>query len=145
MKISLEISAEQIANMMISAIESGDPVTTASKGGWCWGIYWHTREAVPRTDGLWYAKPAFWRGNFKIQIVEVVDENLYDRNLDEDGNIASGALKVHTVRRRHFIDGLTVMAKKFPHLFAHILNDDSDAPCADIFLQCTLFGEEKYA
>lgn len=145
MKITLEISAERIANLMISAIESGDPVTTASKGGWCWGIYWHTREATPRTDSLWYAKPAFWRGNFKIQIIEVADENLYDRDFDEKGNIASGALKVHTVCRRHFVEGLTIMAQKFPHLFGEILNDNSDAPCADIFLQCVLFGEEKFA
>lgn len=46
MHIKLEISAERIANMMISAMESGDPVTTAAKGGWCWGIYWHTRESA---------------------------------------------------------------------------------------------------
>jgi hypothetical protein len=145
MKITLDISAERIANLMISAIESGDPVTTACKGGWCWGIYWHTREATPRTNGLWYAKPAFWRGNFKIQIVEVEDENLYDRWLDDDGNIKSGAFKVHTLHRADFVKGLTVMAEKYSHLFGEILNDNSDAPCADIFLQCVLFGEEKYA
>ena len=34
---------------------------------------------------------------------------------------------------------------KFPHKFGKVLAHDTDAPCADIFLQCTLFADEKYA
>lgn len=143
--ITLKIPAERIANLMTSAIESGDPVTTASKGGWCWGVYYKTIDTEPPAVGPWYVDPAFWASNFQIQIVEVADEDIYDRKLDEAGNIASGSLKVHTVCRRHFVEGLTIMAQKFPHLFGEILNDNSDAPCADIFLQCVLFGEEKFA
>lgn len=154
MKITLEISAERIANMMVSAIESGDPVTTARKGGWCMGIFWKTMDADPNdyefadpkdAGGAWYGDEAFWASDFQIQILEVANEDIYQRRLDIKGNIKSGALALHTVKPEHFIKGLTIMAQKFPHLFGEILNDNSDAPCADIFLQCVLFGEEKFA
>lgn len=144
MKIEIEIPADRIANMMISAMESGDPVTTASKGGWCWGIYCRTIDDEPPA-GIWYAEPAFWEKNFQIQIVEVADENIYDLGLDMEGNIKSGCFKVHTIRRRHFKEGLTIMSHKFPHQFSQIVSDDTDAPCADAFLQSVLFGDEKYA
>lgn len=143
--ITLKVPAERIANMMISAIESGDPVTTASKGGWCWGIYYKTMCTEPPAVGPWYADPAFWESNFQIQILEVADENAYDRRGTVADNINSGALALHTVKRAAFVHGLTIMAQKFPDLFGEILNDNSDAPCADIFLQCVLFGEEKFA
>jgi hypothetical protein len=144
MKIELEISPETITNMMISAIESGDPVTTASKGGWCMGIFWETRAASP-PKGIWYADTAFWDGDFKVEILEVADEDAYDRDEDEDANIASGALKLHTVRKAQFRSGLAVMAEKFPHQFGQVISGDTDAPCADAFLQSVLFGDEKYA
>jgi hypothetical protein len=138
--VKYTITPEQISNLMISAIESGDPVTTASKGGWCWGIYWRDRNANPPERGLWYADTTFWGNKPRIQIVEVSDEDKYDRERDMEGNIASGALKVHTVAA-----GLATMASKYPSQFKEILNDNADAPCADLMLQCILFGEEKYA
>jgi hypothetical protein len=143
--VKYTITPEQIANLMISAIESGDPVTTASRGGWCWGIYWHERTATPPGDGLWYADAAFWANYPRVQIIEVADENKYDRAADEAANIKSGAFKVHTVRAAQFRAGLAIMARKFPKQFGEILNDNADAPAADLMLQCILFGDEKYA
>jgi hypothetical protein len=37
------------------------------------------------------------------------------------------------------------MAAKFPHQFAMVVADDTDAPCADALLQSLCFGDEKYA
>jgi hypothetical protein len=165
MKIELEIPADRIANMMISAIESGDPVTTARKGGWCWGIYCRGRDAELPSSGHWYSGPALYEADdFQIEIIEVADENAF-RWFYEDGtprddddlfgggdcditvakNLETGALKSHIIRRDHLRAGLAVMARKFPRQFGQIMDDDTDAPCADIFLQCVLFGEEKYA
>jgi len=144
MKIELNIPTDRIVQLMSSAMEGGDPVTTARKGGWCWGIYWHSRKAPP-PDGFWYADEKFLGGQFRLQIVEVADENLYDRDATETANIKSGAFKLHTVTDKHFAKGLAVMAEKFPHQFGQIMTDDIDAPCADAFLQSMLFGDEKYA
>lgn len=146
MKITLNIPASIITNMMISAIESGDPVTNALKGGWCWGIYYKTMETDPPAgDRVWYDNDKLWVSNFQIQIVEVADENIYDRNMTPAQNITSGAFALHTVKRADFVKGLSVMAAKYPRQFRLVMENDTDAPCADIFLQCVLFGEEKYA
>lgn len=130
MKITLEIPDDRIINMMISAIDSGDPVTSAHKGGWCSGIGYVGK--FKETGENWYADPAFYARRFKLEIIEVDDET-------------TGHETKHHVMRSDMIRGLGVMARKFPHIFSQVLEDNTDAPCADIFLQCILFGEEKYA
>jgi hypothetical protein len=130
MQITINVSSEIIANMMISAMESGDPVTTAARGGWCAEI--NNKSCKSFKGDWWYADPKYFEGEFKFNVVEVDDET-------------TGHQTTHTVRPGDMARGLAVMAQKYGHLFAHVLNDDTDAPCADIFLQCILFGEEKYA
>jgi hypothetical protein len=136
MQVALEIPTSRIANMMCSAIESGDPVTTARKGGWCNGIYLKGGEKAVKQfekDGPWYCDEKLYSDpRCVLRIKEVVDE-------------ATGKEKTHTVSLSDMARGLNVMAEKFPHVFAQILEDNTDAPCADIFLQCILFGDEKYA
>jgi hypothetical protein len=134
MEIKLTIPSAIIANMMISAIESGDPVTR----GWCNGIYlrglWEKR--IDELEQAWYSVEKIYEGEFTIEIAEILDEGepLSDQNL-----------KKHLINREDFIKGLGVMAKEFPNQFVQVMEDNTDAPCADIFLQCVLFGEEKYA
>lgn len=129
MKISFDIPAERIANMMISAMESGDPVTTAARGGWCVSI-----DLIGKYTGKgwWYADPTIYEAGHRMKIVELDDE-------------ATGHKTVHVIGKPQIIKGLETMAQKFPRAFAQILADDTDAPCADLFLQSVLFGEEKYA
>lgn len=144
MKIALEIPTNRIVQLMCSAIEGGDPVTTASKGGWCMGIYWHSMKSNPPA-GCWYAEEKYFGGAFRLQVLVVEDENLYDRQATEAANIKSGSLKVYTVTEKDFAKGFRVMAEKFPHQFSQVVQDNIDAPCADAFLQSMLFGDEKYA
>jgi hypothetical protein len=138
MKIEIEIPAATIANLMVTAIESGDPVTTASRGGWCDGIYWKSKGCpVPKGASVngepWYANPALYDASgFQIEVVEVDDET-------------TGHTTGHVITRPNLLAGLKVMAEKFPVQFSDLLNDNVDAPTADIFLQCVCFGEERYA
>ena len=129
-KITIEISSEKIAHLFTSAIEGGDPVTTASRGGWCAGINWASPQPVP--TGAWWADPANWESIPPLKIIEVDDET-------------TGHTTTHRVNGIRVRDGLAKMASVFPHRFAQILSDEIDAPCADAFLQSMLFGEEKYA
>lgn len=132
-QVALTISAERIANLMCSAIESGDPVTTARKGGWCSGIYYRTKRSTPPDGNWYYDRPDFYESkDFQIEVVEVDDE-------------ATGHETSHIIRRKELIAGLVTMAKAFPSHFAQILEDNTDAPCADVFLQSICFGKEKYA
>ena len=130
MDIKITIEAEKLVNLFSSAIEGGDPVTTASKGGWCAGIY--NKKRKRSLDVYWYADAATFADGFLFDVVEVDDET-------------TGHKTTHRIHQGHVRHGLTVMATKFPRQFAQILGDNIDAPCADIFLQCVLFGEEKYA
>jgi len=143
---------------------SGDPVTTARKGGWCWGIYYQTRGTEPPSSGIWYYDhPEFYEADdFQIEIIEVADENAFQWFHDDGAlcngmfgagadwdvttvkNLESGALKSHIIKRSHLRAGLAVVAQKFPHAFGQIMEDNTDAPCADTFLQAVVFGEEKY-
>lgn len=139
MKITVEIPTSTIVQLMCSAIEGGDPVTTASRGGWCTGIYlrglWEKR--IKELDAAWYNDPKLYASNeFIIEVVELIDES----------KPATGRnLKKHLCNAESFASGLAVMAKKFPHAFSQVMQDNVDAPCADAFLQSMLFGDEKYA
>lgn len=137
MQVTIDIPADRVAQLVTSAIEGGDPVTTASKGGWCSGINLTGMsfplgevETVPTY--WWSMKSLFVTAMPTIEIIEVDDET-------------TGHETKHTVVAADVARGLAVMAVKFPHQFAMILEDDTDAPCADAFLQSMLFGEERYA
>ncbi len=135
MYVSINIPNDTIANLMTSAIESGDPVTTASRGGWCAGVF-YVRENFPEAklpEGYWYADRPDWYTSaaFQIQVKEVTGER-------------NGATKLHTIRGRHLRAGLTAMAKEAPEAFANVLKGDTDAADADSFLQCVVFGKLVY-
>jgi hypothetical protein len=132
-EINVQVPVDRIANMMVSAMESGDPVTTAARGGWCSAINLLKGGRGPKGGvGCWYADPKLYAGYFEIEVIEVDDEN-------------TGHETKHKVCPADLLRGLSVMAAKFPRAFAQVLADDTDAPCADAFLQSIVFGEEKYA
>lgn len=128
--VPIEITAQQIADLFESAIDGGDPVTTASRGGWCDGIY--LMRNGKQTDDFPYFEAKTYERHFVLEIIEIDDETLNHKT-------------AHKVDRSVIITGLQKMARQFPERFGQIVTDNIDAPCADIFLQCVLFGEEKYA
>lgn len=134
MDITITIPSDRIANLFSTAIESGDSVTTASRGGWCNGVFWKSRdlpdEKLPK--GLWYAEAATYEQDFEFQVIEIDDET-------------TGHETFHRVTRSDVERALRSLAQDLPDIFGQILNDDIDAPCADLFLQWLLFGEERYA
>lgn len=143
MRIDLTVPAETIACMMVSAIESGDPVTH----GWCEGIYLLNKaeKRVTTFSEPWYADAERFELPFILEIEEITDENLYNPEASVAQNRKSGALVKHRVTEASFKKGFEIMAYKFPKQFGQVMTQNTDTPCADIFLQCVLFGEEKYA
>jgi hypothetical protein len=129
MKIEIIITGERIAALLSSAIEGGDPVTTKSRGGWCEGVYWKSKRHNPPA-GNWYADASNFRGAFSLTVHEYheEDDSVTRHKLDEE-------------KARH---GLELMAAAHPSFFAQITGDNIDAPCADAFLQLSLFSEMKY-
>lgn len=130
MHIKVEITRERLADLFTTAIESGDPVTTAARGGWCSGIFHRSKRAKP-PEGNWYAEPSYYKPGLRLAVHEVDDET-------------TGHETLHRVGWPEIKTGLEVMAKQFPQQFGNIVRGDADAADADLFLQCVCFGEEKY-
>lgn len=65
--------------------------------------------------------------------------------LDESKEPTKGNLKRHRLTSKALAAGLQAMAGMYPQRVGDVLDDDQhDAPLADLFVQCCLFGEEKY-
>lgn len=129
------VTPETIANLMISFIESGDPVTN----GWCGGVTLETPGSAIITDHLWYADKALWAADdWMIRVLE-----------DEDESGDPDQCKAHLISRAEFQKGLQLLAQHptggYGHHFRNIVTGDEDAGTADILMQMIVFGEETYA
>lgn len=141
MKLTIEVTPRQFADLMITFIESGDPVTN----GWCQGVYVHA--AGPNTHTLiesnkrhrpWYdMEEVFADPTLKLRVTEINDDGGEEGTADIDhfvsfSDIGSGLEKL-------------ARAKSYSHHLADLLADHGDAATADIVMQFIVFGEEKYA
>lgn len=131
-KITIKITAQKIADMMISAIE-GNHMTRS----WCAGLYWNTQEATPPnwTGGPWYANPDMYDGCFQIEVHEIVDES----KPAQGDNV-----KIHKCNQFAVQRGIELMARSNPRHFGDWMADQDDGETADIFLQCVALGEVRY-
>lgn len=121
-KVEYEITGQQIADLMTTAIEQG----------YDWfGYVSLLKGATEAKENTWYADPKLWDGDFQIEVEE----------LDDDGYVVES----HVIDTEKFQKGLQVLADQFPKVFANITGDNHDANTADMMLQCICFGEEKYA
>lgn len=85
--INLRIPLDRIAELFASAIDGGDPVTTAARGGWCDSIRpggISKARAHSISQDYWYGQPQFYDGGFLLYITEVTEET-------------TGAKKTHRV------------------------------------------------
>lgn len=142
MKVTVEITPEQIACLLVSAFEGGSN-------------YWYeiTKQKRPTKFDLYCGKPedkADFRGtDGKPQIFPHVDFPMNPGGsltissteaTTEDGP-GPRVLSLTTIQR-----GLQDMAKSadYAHHFADIIRDDTDATTGDVFLQFCLYGEVLY-
>lgn len=65
----------------------------------------------------------------------------FDREKDQEATFKGRKRITNTVVRK----ALEAMAKEFPSRFGNLLNGDTDAVDADVFMQSLVFGREVYA
>lgn len=82
--------------------------------------YWHPLELIPFHEGC------------KICI------------LDKESAEIGEKLEAYFLDREKLMNGLQVMAKKYPRHFADLVNENDDAITGDVYLQCCLFGSCIY-
>ncbi len=124
MEAKLQITKEQIANLLCSAFEGGSN-------------YWYmiVRHIEPTTrerfTGLDHYYPHI------------------DHPLSPGGAIVIETLEKDEIngQKEWTLDyaacekGLQVMAEKYPSHFADFIQEEEDATTGDVYLQCCLFGE----
>jgi hypothetical protein len=124
--VKTTISAEKIADQVVSAFEGG--IT-----------YWAAKaRPVPEVDAMddgerdpWYARPKLYEGDFKIRIVQ-----------HEEHTAGAGTdvfMTPESVQK-----GLDLMAEKYPEHFNDMVTENGDAITADVFIQCCALGELVY-
>lgn len=130
MEVRVTVPCTTIANLMCSFVESGDPVTR----GWCGGIFHRDEDAEPPPGAWYYENPVMYElADLALKVVETGGDD------DEDKHV------VHHVDVRRMRKGFRILAEKFPSRFGQVLTGDTDREIADLWMQCVLFGEERYA
>jgi hypothetical protein len=126
-KVITPITAEMIANQVISGFEGG--IT-----------YWagKARPVIPAEDSFdhedgnpWYARPSLYEGDFKIRIVQHEEHT--------QGAGTDVFMTPESVQR-----GLDLMASKYTEHFTDLISDNGDATTGDVFIQCCALGELIY-
>ncbi len=76
-----------------------------------------------------------WRNYFtaKFTVTEISDEKA--------GAVQSQTYELSLDKLK---TGLQVLAEKYPHHFANVINETGDATTGDVLVQCALFGEIVY-
>lgn len=122
MKVSIDVSSETVYNLLSCAFEGG-------VGYWCRldnytlndeRVYGYEHLADPDGDACW--------------VISEIDEWEAD----------DSKWDTHTVTYEKLLEGLHVMAAKYPWHFANIFNGNMDSETGDVFLQCSLLGEIVY-
>lgn len=127
MHINVEVTDEQIADMLCSALEGGS----------------NYRYQIVAQQA-----PVIYR-------YQTSKERVYshiDYPINPGGSLTISSIKGDELRgakqwkltRIELREGLRVMAAKAPRHFADMLLGNGDAITGDVFLQCCLFGEVVY-
>lgn len=133
-KFELEITPRQVADLMVTVIESGESRC------WCNGVYWQSREdEPPDTPGVWYDDEGIYgRKDFKLEVHHIEDESTpFDEENDE------GIIKLY-LTRDGLAKGFEALAKDNPRILGNILGGDYDAVDADAWFQCCVLGKTVY-
>lgn len=119
-----EITAQQVADLMVTAFEGGS-------GYWC-GVHGYTLNRPKTSDRVepWYADPNTWSNPFIIVFYDIEDE-----------------AETWTLDNQKLAEGLKAYAQAYPEALARDFTEDGyegDADDADTALQMILFGTLVY-
>lgn len=132
--ISVQIPLEQICNLIRSALDARSieywGVTNAERSRrpaqLDRSVLGDFESKTPENAAIHWA--VFSGGVVAFEEIDEIDEE-----------------KHHELTLEKIKNGLEIMAHKFPHKLAEVLNDEVDGMLGDLFIQCCLFGEEKYS
>ena len=134
-KITVEVSDEQIEDLLCSAFEGASGYWARCKEG---------KEPTEKCDYLF--QWPLHGGSFIVVDIEEMLESDFDDDGVEKAKI--GDKGVYEVTRESLTRGLEVMASlkkgEGGHHFRNMLQNDTDSETGDVFLQCCIFGKVIY-
>lgn len=135
MKVILDIPAQKIADLMVTAIEGNHMVRA-----WCDGVFLVTPKSYARSIDInntspWYSKKEIYEQSFSISVHEIFDTL---------GPPKGDNINKHTVGSVQFAEAFRKMAEHSPKQFAEFMTDNYDIITADVFLQYAALGELIY-
>jgi hypothetical protein len=126
--VEIEVSLGRISDLLCSALEGGSN-------------YWYTIETYTEPTSVDFhtkGEGIFPHLDYPLNPGGALTIGTLDG--DEFNGQKSWKLDLSAVRK-----GLALMAAKYPHHFADMLDESGDATTGDVFLQCCLFGEVEYS
>ena len=123
MQIAINVPAERVSNLLVSAFEGGSSY-------WVWSAMLLSGK---ETTNPWYADPTLFENDFSFEV-------RYDDPTKPEGN-GEGVAAIHNA---DIITGLTLMARNSPSHFGDLLSENDDATTADVFLQYVVLGDVIY-
>ena len=119
--VKVKVPTELIADLMVSAVESG------YLNYWLYDVQHDSGE---NWESPWYSDPGYYTDkNLRFTIAYL---GLDDKRHDE------------VVTLESILKGLEVLAEKCPRQFSELVGENGDAVTADCFLQCIIFGDIVY-
>lgn len=135
-----KITSQRIADMFVGAIEGNSMVRA-----WVCGLYWQNYDTpwpVNTTEPgvVSYADPNLYdREDFKIAVHEY-DETKWNSDCSPGGV----GVTVHTIERSDVLDGLQLMADKYPGHWEDLVSGNDDMITADVMLQMIVLKKLVY-
>lgn len=147
-QIPYNITLETARNLLVSAFEGGSNY-------WMYIYCYSYPYGTTRQDfetGKFAVKDEvcgdFWPIAYVLPFVKGGGVCLMDKNeevcSERRNNPDPNVNVTYTLTREKLLNGFDVMARKYPHHFQNIVNENDDAETADVLLQCALFGEIIY-
>lgn len=124
--ISVDIPTSTIRDLLVGAVEGGSN-------------YWATfrldpnfTKSVTESDKAAYVEQ---EGGEYCAHYDVKNSNYCLRVSDAEGG------STYNVTFDSFVNGLSVMANRYPRHFKDVITLNFDAETSDVFVQCAVFGE----
>ena len=126
--VQLEITTEQMRDLLVSAFEGGSN-------------YWVDIKKLEYPPGKSHSDYK----NF-LKDGESFWPPIYVVPFEKDGAVVLKDIEddEHTLTLPKMEEGARVMAKKYPSHFSNLISDNADAETADVWLQLSIFGEIIY-
>ena len=124
--VSVNVPTSTVRDLLVGAVEGGCNY---------WGAF---REDPNFTKSVTEAEQAAYVervGGKYLARYDIEHPSYCLRVLDYEGGTT------YNVTFESFVNGLSIMANRFPHHFKNVVTENHDAETSDVFVQCAVFGK----